>query len=58
MKVTVLALTLNESEGVKAILPRIPRDRVDQLLVVDGGSTDGSSRCWEAIRILLRLTTE
>jgi glycosyltransferase involved in cell wall biosynthesis len=42
MKVTVLALTLNEREGVQAILPRIPRDSVDQLLVVDGGSTDGT----------------
>jgi glycosyltransferase involved in cell wall biosynthesis len=42
MKVTVLALTLNERDGVKAILPRIPRDQVDQLLVVDGGSTDGT----------------
>jgi glycosyltransferase involved in cell wall biosynthesis len=42
MKVTLLALTLNEIEGVKAILPRIPRRHVDQLLVVDGGSTDGT----------------
>jgi glycosyltransferase involved in cell wall biosynthesis len=42
MKVTVLALTLNEMDGVKAILPRIPREHVDQLLVVDGGSTDGT----------------
>ena len=40
MKVTLLALTLNEIEGVRAILPRIPRDLVSQLLVVDGGSTD------------------
>jgi glycosyltransferase involved in cell wall biosynthesis len=42
MKVSVLALTLNEREGVEAILPRIRRDVVDQLLVVDGGSTDGT----------------
>src|SRR5439155_781625 len=42
MKVTLLALTLNEIDGVKAILPRIPRDLVDQFLVVDGGSTDGT----------------
>ena len=42
MKVTLLALTLNEIEGVRAILPRIPRDLVSQLLVVDGGSTDGT----------------
>ena len=42
MKVTLLALTLNEIDGVRAILPRIPRDLVSQLLVVDGGSTDGT----------------
>ena len=42
MTVTLLALTLNEIDGVKAILPRIPPGLVDQLLVVDGGSTDGT----------------
>jgi glycosyltransferase involved in cell wall biosynthesis len=42
MKVTLLALTLNEIDGVKAILPRIPPGLVDQLLVLDGGSTDGT----------------
>ena len=42
MKVTLLALTLNEIDGVRAILPRIPRDLVSQLLVLDGGSTDGT----------------
>jgi glycosyltransferase involved in cell wall biosynthesis len=42
VRATLLALTLNEIDGVKAILPRIPRNLVDQLLVVDGGSTDGT----------------
>lgn len=42
MKVTLLALTLNEIEGVQAIMPRIPRDCFDQILVLDGGSTDGT----------------
>lgn len=42
MMVTILALTLNEIDGVKAILPKIHRDWYDQLLVVDGGSTDGT----------------
>jgi glycosyltransferase involved in cell wall biosynthesis len=42
MKVTLLALTLNEIEGVKAIMPRIPRDWFDQILILDGGSTDGT----------------
>ncbi|MFO0928152.1 MAG: glycosyltransferase family 2 protein [Gemmataceae bacterium] len=42
MKVTLLALTLNEIDGVKAIMPQIPRDVFDQILVLDGGSTDGT----------------
>src|SRR5215831_8327419 len=42
MRTTVLALTLNEIDGVKAILPQIDRAWVDQIIVVDGGSTDGT----------------
>jgi glycosyltransferase involved in cell wall biosynthesis len=42
MKVTLLALTLNEIDGVRAVLPRVPRDCFQQVLVVDGGSTDGT----------------
>jgi glycosyltransferase involved in cell wall biosynthesis len=42
LSLTILALTLNEIDGVKAILPRIDRAWYDQLLVVDGGSTDGT----------------
>jgi len=42
LKRTILALTLNEVEGVKAILPNISREWYDQLIVVDGGSTDGT----------------
>src|SRR5208282_1748257 len=42
MKVSLLVMTLNEIEGLKAIMPRIKRDWIDQIIVVDGGSTDGS----------------
>ncbi|MHB1608717.1 MAG: glycosyltransferase family 2 protein [Acidiferrobacter thiooxydans] len=42
MSVTILALTLNEIDGVRAILPRIKRQWYDQLIVVDGGSSDGT----------------
>ena len=42
MKVSLLVMTLNEVEGLKAIMPRIKRDWIDQIIVVDGGSTDGS----------------
>jgi glycosyltransferase involved in cell wall biosynthesis len=42
MRLTILALTLNEIDGVRVILPRIDRAWYDQLIVVDGGSTDGT----------------
>lgn len=42
MQATLLALTLNEIDGVQAIMPRIPRDRFSQVLIVDGGSNDGT----------------
>jgi glycosyltransferase involved in cell wall biosynthesis len=35
-------LTLNEIDGVKKILPQIKREWVDEIIVVDGGSTDGT----------------
>lgn len=34
--------TLNEIEGVRAVVPRIDRSVVDELIVSDGGSTDGT----------------
>lgn len=42
MPVTILALTLNERAGVEAILPKLKKEWYDQLIVVDGGSTDGT----------------
>ena len=42
MKTTLLILTLNEIDGVKEILPKIDKSWVDQILIVDGGSTDGT----------------
>ena len=42
MKVTLLIPTLNEVEGMKVIMPRIKPEWYDQLLIVDGGSTDGT----------------
>jgi glycosyltransferase involved in cell wall biosynthesis len=34
--------TLNEIVGMKAIMPLIHRDWVNQILILDGGSTDGT----------------
>jgi glycosyltransferase involved in cell wall biosynthesis len=42
MKVTLLILTLNELEGMKQIMPRIKKEWCDQIIIVDGGSTDGT----------------
>lgn len=42
MKTTLLALTLNEIEGVKVIMPQIDRSWVSQIIIIDGGSTDGT----------------
>ena len=39
---TLLVPTLNEITGMKAIMPRVREGWVDQILVVDGGSTDGT----------------
>ncbi len=42
MKTTLLVLTLDEIDGMKEIMPRIKREWCDQIIIVDGGSTDGT----------------
>ncbi len=42
MKISILVFTLNEIEGVKATLHRVKREWYDELVVIDGGSTDGT----------------
>lgn len=42
MKTTLLVMTLNELNGMKAIMPKVRRDWCDQTIIVDGGSTDGT----------------
>ena len=42
MKTTLLIPTLNEIDGVKKIMPRIRKKWVDEIIIVDGGSTDGT----------------
>ena len=41
-RTTLLVMTLNEVEGMKQIMPRVEKGWVDQILVLDGGSTDGT----------------
>lgn len=42
MKVTLLIPTLNEIVGMKTYMPQIKKEWYDQLLIVDGQSTDGT----------------
>ena len=47
MKTTLFIPVLNEIDGLKIILPRIHKEWVDEILFVDGGSTDGSKEYLE-----------
>lgn len=42
MKTTLILPVLNEINGMKAILPKIKPEWYDRLIIIDGGSTDGS----------------
>ena len=42
MKTTLIVLPLNEIDGMKVIMPRINPVWVQQILILDGGSTDGT----------------
>ena len=42
MKSTLAVLVLNEVEAIQKVLPEIHREWVDEIIVVDGGSTDGT----------------
>jgi len=42
MKTTLILPTLNELGGMKEIMPKIKKEWYDQIIIVDGGSTDGT----------------
>ena len=42
MAIVLLVLTLNEIDGMKKIMPKIKKEWVDDIFIVDGGSTDGT----------------
>ena len=42
MKSLLVIPTLNEIDGMKQIISKIDKSWVDEILVVDGGSTDGT----------------
>lgn len=42
MKVSLVVFALNEIGGVRAVMPHLRREWYDELIIVDGGSTDGT----------------
>lgn len=42
-KVSVITITLNEADSIGKVLAEIPKDVVDEILVVDGHSIDGTA---------------
>jgi glycosyltransferase involved in cell wall biosynthesis len=42
MKVTLVVAALNEIDGMRSMMPRIKKDWCDQIIIMDGGSTDGT----------------
>jgi glycosyltransferase involved in cell wall biosynthesis len=42
VKTTLIACTLNEIEAVQVVLPQIDKRWVDEIIIADGGSTDGT----------------
>lgn len=56
IKNTLVLLTYNEIEGIKALYDRIPFGQIDECFVIDGGSTDGTIEFFQKrkIRVVLQ----
>ena len=42
LQVTLIIPTMNEIEGLKWFLPKVKKEWYDEMIIVDGGSTDGT----------------
>ncbi len=56
MRVTLIIPALNEAEVIGSLVARVPRESVDEVIVVDNGSTDGTAPA--AARAGARVITE
>jgi len=49
LSVTLFIPMVNEIHGLKSIMPRIRKEWVDEILILDGGSTDGSKEYLQSL---------
>ena len=56
MTTALVVLTLNEIDGMKEVMPKIEKKWVDEIVIVDGGSTDGTIE--EANKMGLRVVIQ
>lgn len=54
MRISLVLATLNEIDGMKEIMPRIKKEWYDELIIIDGGSIDGTCEYAEENGYFLR----
>ena len=57
MKSALIIPTLNEIVGMKKIIPLIRKEWVDEIIIVDGGSTDKQQKANIGLQYMMDLNT-